>query len=105
MRIALSLLATWLFAAGCRAPLSGAPCPCLSGYTCDLSLDVCVEGSGTPSDGSTGDGGALPDGSGGFPSDSGPPDADFGVPDASGGFPDGDLPDASGLADFTTTPQ
>ena len=105
MRIALALLATWLFAAGCRAPLSGAPCPCLAGYTCDQSLELCVpEGSGTPGhDGSTDDGGGLTDASGGLP-DGGASDADLGLPDASGDVPDASLSDASAKADFTTTP-
>jgi len=109
MRIAL-LLAGVLLAAGCRAPLEGAPCPCLSGYECNAQ-DVCVlvsnggpEADASEDDGD-GDGGDETDAAEGFPdasSDGGVPDAS--VPDSGGGAPDsgepdgGSEPDAGGVA-------
>jgi hypothetical protein len=51
MRIALAiasalvtaaLLAGALFAASCRAPPAGSPCPCVAGFRCDFDRQVCV---------------------------------------------------------------
>ena len=95
MRIAI-LLAGVLLAAGCRAPLEGAPCPCLSGYECSAQ-DVCVlvGNGGAEHDASGDDGGdGEPDAAERFPdasSDSGAPDAT--VPDGGGGAPDSGEPD------------
>ena len=104
MRIAI-LLAGMLLAAGCRAPLEGAPCPCLSGYECNAQ-DVCVlVSNGGPqedasSDDDGGDGDGETDAADSFPdasSDGGAPDA--GIPDGGGGAPDsGGAPDAGGVA-------
>jgi hypothetical protein len=102
MRIALALLATCLLAislsAGCRAPLEGAPCPCLPGYECVQM--VCVTGSGATGDDASpiddAGGGGLPDSSPGEP-DAGPggaPDAQTGEPDASTGTADAATGDA-----------
>jgi hypothetical protein len=47
-------------AVACTAPLSGAPCPCLPGFTCDVELDICRpsgSGSGAAEDGGGGDSG------------------------------------------------
>jgi hypothetical protein len=30
-------------ASSCKAPLDGAPCPCLDGYVCDEAVGVCIE--------------------------------------------------------------
>jgi hypothetical protein len=55
MRIALAiasalltaaLLAGALFAASCRAPPAGSPCPCVAGFRCDFDRQVCVPVSG-----------------------------------------------------------
>jgi hypothetical protein len=49
-----------VLAAACTAPLSGAPCPCLPGFTCDVELEICrPSGSGAAEDGGGpgGDGG------------------------------------------------
>jgi hypothetical protein len=96
MRIAI-LLAGVLLAAGCRAPLEGAPCPCLSGYECSAQNVCILVSSGSPED-DAGDGDGEVDAAGGVPdasSDGGVPDAD--VPDSGGGEPDagGGGPDAS----------
>jgi hypothetical protein len=84
--------------AACQAPLSGAPCPCVDGYTCDELLGVCrqdLDAGGSVTDGGydPSDGSSLP-----FPdaagSDAGgQPDAS-GEADAGGDFPDSGLPDA-----------
>jgi len=117
MRIAI-VLAGLLLAAGCRAPLEGAPCPCLSGYECN-SQNVCVliAGGGpdidAASQGDAGgdpdaaipdasvDGGDIPDAADVPDSGGGERDASGGEPDASGGEPDasGGEPDASGAED------
>lgn len=91
MRFAI-ILAGALLAAGCRAPLEGAPCPCLSGYQCTVE-NVCVLATGVTDASTQDDAGWYPDGS---------------APDASidaGDFPDagpsdsGPEPDASGASD------
>ncbi len=103
MRIAL-LLAGVLLAAGCRAPLEGAPCPCLSGYECNAQ-DVCVlvSNGGPQEDASSedgGDGDGETDAAEGFPdaaSDGGVPDAS--LPDGGGGAPDSGEPDGGSEPD------
>jgi len=59
MRLLVLVLA---LAAGCRNPfpLDGRPCPCIAGYTCDTSQQVCVRDGGHP-DGAPPDG-PVPDG-------------------------------------------
>ncbi len=100
MRIAI-VLAGLLLAAGCRASLEGAPCPCLDGYLCNPQ-NVCVRFTEDPDiDAASQDdaGGGAPDAS----VDGGPDasiDAGGELPDA-GEFPDaaGEKPDASGFED------
>lgn len=97
MRFAI-VLAGALLAAGCRASLEGAPCPCLDGYVCGPQ-EICVpvtsggpdpDGS-IPLDGGGGDGGDDAGGHDAAPDSGGEPDAS--IPDAGG------EPDASGTAD------
>jgi hypothetical protein len=40
--LAAVLLAGALFAASCRAPPAGSPCPCVAGFRCDFDRQVCV---------------------------------------------------------------
>jgi len=87
MKVAIGLLALTLLG-GCQAPLAGAPCPCLDGYVCDSTRDVCIESfdSGTILDGALPDAGfPEPDGSQGS-DDSGP------VPDAATSEDGGSFP-------------
>jgi hypothetical protein len=95
--LAIGLLAASLLAS-CRAPLEGAPCPCLVGFACSLAENVCVPvRSGTPDSGADTDASYFPDGGfpDGAPSDSSPtPDADL-TPDAGEPFPDAGDFDAS----------
>jgi hypothetical protein len=60
MRRALTSALLAVLAAGCTAPLSGAPCPCLPGFLCDAELDICRPATGP---GATGDGGSFDGGS------------------------------------------
>lgn len=64
------LVASALFLASCLIPdvnLDGRPCPCASGYACDVPRNVCVralsDGGRPPLDGPRPDAGAPPDGS------------------------------------------
>jgi hypothetical protein len=110
MKSAIALLAALVGLAGlvalsCTAPLGGAPCPCVSGFWCDVPADICrpIEGDGSPF--SPADASRDPaDGSGSpfdadlDPTDSGGGSADASVSpaDASDGFADADpfTPDA-----------
>jgi hypothetical protein len=98
MRFALAIgLVMASILAGCRAPLEGAPCPCIIGFVCGES-GVCEPESfdGADSGSPVPDAASYPDG--GFPDSGFNPDADLGEPDADVS-PDASLADAAG---FTT---
>jgi len=75
--LAFILLA--VLAGSCRASLEGAECPCVDGYYCDDSENVCKPGEEPVEDAGAADAG---------PDD---PDAQQGIPDGGFGVPDADL--------------
>lgn len=101
-RALVGLVALLALGPACKAPIEGAPCPCLMelGYTCDRSggePGVCRIGNGLGDDGGVADASSGPDASW-PPGDGGVDGGTWEFPDSGAGDRDGGgepLPDAS----------